>query len=370
MTAVEPARVGAPEVERLPTVTWLPSLAGLRFVAVVIVFGFHIDVSGVIPEGELGDAVRWVFAPGAAGVSFFFVLSGFVLTWSARNGDTAVRFWRRRFARIYPTYLVVLLAALAAAALADHAMRADVVVPNLLLIQGWVPDPQVYFGPNPVAWYLTCEVAFYAAFPLLYAGLLRLPGRALWPAVACVFAVTWAIPLLALQVTDPARYWVVWIVPAARLPEFVAGMLLARIVRERGWPDASPWLFVGFAAAAYFCSSWLPIEFRLVAGTAVPLALLVAALGAADAARRPTPWRAPWLVRLGELAFGFYLVHDLAIRLMVKLSGSGPAGSATMAVAVTLAAFALALISSALLYRFVEIPGARLLRPSRRQLTE
>jgi peptidoglycan/LPS O-acetylase OafA/YrhL len=42
----------------------------------------------------------------ATGVSFFFVLSGFVLTWSARPDDIATGFWRRRIARIYPVHLV------------------------------------------------------------------------------------------------------------------------------------------------------------------------------------------------------------------------------------------------------------------------
>jgi peptidoglycan/LPS O-acetylase OafA/YrhL len=367
MTAAEGSDVDEWEPAARRAGDWLPSLAGLRFVAVVVVFGFHIAVSGVLGDSALGNTIGWLFAPGAAGVSFFFVLSGFVLTWSARKGDTAVRFWRRRFARIYPTYLVVLLAVLAVATIAGRALRPEVVLPNLLLVQGWVPDPRVYSGPNPVAWYLSCEAAFYAVFPLLKAGLLRLPGRMLWPVTVGVFAVTWTVPVFALHVSEPFRPWAIWIIPAARLPEFVAGMLLARIVRECGWPDLSPWLFVLLAVAAYIGSSWLPIEFGLVAATAVPLALLVAAVGAADAAERPTPWRSPWLVRLGELALAFYLVHDLAIRLVVRLAGT--VGSVAMGVGVALIAFALAFATSVVLYCLVELPGARLLRPTRRDVT-
>ncbi|MBJ6623429.1 hypothetical protein H4N49_35690 [Streptomyces sp. DHE17-7] len=40
---------------------------------------------------------------GALGVTFFFVLSGFVLTWSARDRDTAPRFWRRRLVNVCRT---------------------------------------------------------------------------------------------------------------------------------------------------------------------------------------------------------------------------------------------------------------------------
>jgi peptidoglycan/LPS O-acetylase OafA/YrhL len=175
-----------------------------------------------------------------------------------------------------------------------------------------------------------------------------------------VFATVWAIPLVAQLVPESARYWAIWILPVARLPEFLAGMLLARIVAEGKWPVLGVWPLAILAMFAYFASLWLPWNLRLVAGTAVPLALLVGAVGADDAADKPTPWRRPWLVRLGELAFAFFLVHQLALRVVVRLAG--PADSAVMSMAVVVAAFCLALMGSWLLYRFVEVPGMHLLR--------
>jgi peptidoglycan/LPS O-acetylase OafA/YrhL len=43
------------------------------------------------------------------GVSSFFALSGFVLTWSLRAADTKRAFYRRRFARVYPLHFLTLL---------------------------------------------------------------------------------------------------------------------------------------------------------------------------------------------------------------------------------------------------------------------
>lgn len=339
----------------------LPSLTGLRFVAAFLVFGFHVHIEHLMAPGAVRTTMEWLFGQGAVGVSFFFILSGFVLTWSARKGDTAVRFWRRRIAKIYPNHVATWLVALAVAVVTGAGLSLAVVVPNLLLLQAWSPDIDVFFGLNTVSWSLACEAFFYALFPLLYLGLMRVPGRGLWPAATLALGAVWAVPVLASLLPADDRYWAIWIFPVARLPEFVAGMLLARIVREGRWPRLGVWPATALAAAAYLTSRFLPDDFRLVAGTAIPLALLVAAVGAADATGRPTPWRAGWMIWLGEVSFAFYLVHQLALRVVLK--GSGVEHSAPTAIGIAVVALALALLGSWLLYRCVELPGMRLLRP-------
>ena len=105
MTSVAPS--GSTDAERDHAApARLPSLTGLRFAAAFLVFGFHAHIEGIVAAGATRDVMDWVFGPGAAGVSFFFVLSGFVLTWSVRPGETAWRFWRRRIAKIYPNHAV------------------------------------------------------------------------------------------------------------------------------------------------------------------------------------------------------------------------------------------------------------------------
>src|ERR1700724_2566259 len=92
----------------------LPSLTGLRWFAAFGVFGFHMLHS---PELSADPGMRAVltvaFQSGAAGVTFFFVLSGLVLTWAARPEDRAVAFWRRRVARVVPNHVVVWVGVLA-----------------------------------------------------------------------------------------------------------------------------------------------------------------------------------------------------------------------------------------------------------------
>ena len=72
----------------------LPSLTGLRWIAAMLVFGFHVGTMGFIAQPQAQAVVSWLFTLGLSGVQFFFILSGFVLVWSARPGDTRRAFWR------------------------------------------------------------------------------------------------------------------------------------------------------------------------------------------------------------------------------------------------------------------------------------
>jgi peptidoglycan/LPS O-acetylase OafA/YrhL len=343
----------------------LPSLTGLRFVAALLVFGFHLDVFGIFRPGAAATVLGKLFGPGAVGVSFFFVLSGFVLAWSARPGDTARGFLRRRFARVYPNHLATAVVAIGIAAVTGVGLSLPVIVPNLLLLQAWSPDPKVYFGLNTVSWSLSCEAFFYAAFPLLHRVLRRLPARALWPGVALALGTVWLIPLLTLPLSGAHRYWAIWVFPLARLPEFVAGMLLARVVREGRWPAVDWRAVAALAVAAYLLAPHLPADLRLVAGTVVPLALLVPAVAATDLAGRRTALSTPTAVRLGELSYAFYLVHELVLRALARATGTGH--GQLVALALSALALAVAVLASAVLRRTVELPAMRLITGTRRR---
>lgn len=96
-----------------PAVTQLPSLTGLRWLAALAVFGFHVHVVRYFGTGTDAHVVRLVVGSGSTGVSFFFILSGFVLMWAFTPTASPARFWWRRFCRVYPLHAVTALVALA-----------------------------------------------------------------------------------------------------------------------------------------------------------------------------------------------------------------------------------------------------------------
>jgi peptidoglycan/LPS O-acetylase OafA/YrhL len=354
------AKAGKPADSRVR----LDSLTGLRFVAAFLVFGFHTQVAQLADTGVPGAISRLIFTQGSSGVSFFFILSGFVLTWSVRANDTARRFWQRRFAKVYPNHFVTMLVAIGFALVTGVGLSAAVIIPNALLVQAWFPDPTIYFGLNTVSWSLACEAFFYALFPLLYLAVKRIPVPWLWAYAIGAMAAIWAVPVIVAMIPGADHYWAIWLFPVARTPEFVAGMVLARVVREGQWPRwLGLWVTTALAVVVYLPSQWYADDIKHVAAPAIPFALLIAAVAAADVAGTPSPWRSRRAVWLGEISFAFYMVHHLVLRLVVRYTGSHH--NAWVETAIVLLALALSVLAAWALFRLVETPCLRWLSPRR-----
>src|SRR6185437_14997298 len=106
---------------------------------------------------------------GWTGVSFFFILSGFVLTWSRNpKKDSTKAFWRRRFFKIYPNHLVTFIAAAFLLGLiTKQVFNVRYAILNLLLLHSWFPQFPINNSFNDVTWSLSCEAFFYLCFPFL-----------------------------------------------------------------------------------------------------------------------------------------------------------------------------------------------------------
>ena len=149
----------------------LPVLTTLRFIAAAEVVAFHYRPR--VSSSFLNNLT----ANGYEAVAFFFVLSGFILTYVYTNGSaqghlntSTVRFWVARAARIAPVYVLSLVIAfplylheglLAREGAANHFVLGLVLVP--LFLQAWWPS--VALAWNRPAWSLSVEALFYAVFP-------------------------------------------------------------------------------------------------------------------------------------------------------------------------------------------------------------
>ncbi|WP_145615037.1 acyltransferase family protein [Nitrospirillum bahiense] len=124
--------------------------------------------------------------PGAFGVTYFFVLSGFVMM-TAHHGDwgdaaAVPRFWWRRLCRIYPTYWLALLIPVYYL----HSTVAPASLAQMYLLSPWHDKDFI-----PAAWSLRHELVFYFFF-----------GLALMPRVGR--------PILALWIGATLWRWVPW----------------------------------------------------------------------------------------------------------------------------------------------------------------
>ncbi|MFF4582801.1 acyltransferase family protein [Streptomyces sp. NPDC001373] len=343
----------------------LPSLTGLRWTAALMVFFYHLDLVEYI-GGRAGSTIRFAFGAGNTGVSFFFVLSGFVLAWSTASTPTGrgiVRFWRRRFARVYPLHLATALGALALAYTLAPGTKPSVrsLLANLFLVQAWVPDVHFYGGVNPVSWSLACEAFFYLTFPLLVWPLRRLGWRASMVAAAACTITTLTLPMLVASFAHPD--WAAYDFPLARLPEFILGIALAELVRAGRWRGPGLTLSVALTMGGYFLSSQAPhYRYQYAACTLIGFAALIAAAAQADLRGEPSPWRGRLSVKLGEISFAFYMVHILVIRTgeyLFRPHPKLPWWPSGLLVSGT--AFAVSLAIAWALHTVVENPGRKLL---------
>ncbi|WP_412541466.1 acyltransferase [Longispora sp. K20-0274] len=335
----------------------LPSLTGLRWIAALLVFGLHVHtVEYFARNSGAGLVVHWLFGAGATGVSFFFVLSGFVLAWSAREHDRPFAFWHRRFARVYPLHAVTALAALLLGwlLLPRSLPSSAALVANALLVHPWNTAIGYSQSLNPVSWSLACEALFYALFPALFWLVRRLGPRGAWWVAGVSLAATVTVPFL---VTDHlTRYF-----PLVRLPEFALGVALACLVRAGRWAGPGMGVALVVLAAGYALTAWVPDQFRFAACTVPGFALVITAAAGGDLTGARSVWRHPVAVRLGELSFAFYMIHILVIRTGEALFASHPRLGSVAGAAVAAAAFAVALALSWALYAGVECPSRRLL---------
>ncbi|MFI5839893.1 acyltransferase family protein [Catenuloplanes sp. NPDC051500] len=348
--------------------TNLPSLTGLRWMAAFFVFGYHLHKVQYFAPGRTRDALELVFADGSVGVSFFFILSGFVLMWSSPRTPPG-RFWWRRFARVYPLHLATAILAFGFLWVwkPQEVPTPLAALANLTLTHNWVQDPVFYQSLNTVSWTLACEAFFYFTFPLISGLIVRLrTGGALLLAGASLI-ITMVAPTLSLRLAAEADVLWFWHwTPFGRYPEFLLGIALARLVwlnHERLARYARP---LGIAAVLVTVVGYLAIAEQVKvlhppAFTAAGFALVLVAAAVCDLHGRRLIWARPVLVKLGELSFAFYLVHLLVIRALEMVFGYHPQLDIVRGSLLTMLSFGVALGVSWLLHAGVENPARKLL---------
>lgn len=348
----------------------LPSLTGMRFVGALMVFFHHGIGLGLFADRDVqATSLSAVKYAGPIGVTFFFVLSGFVLTASARPDDSVKAFYRRRLLKIYPNHVATFaLAMVLYAAASTPALHAAL---NLLLLQAWVPDKAVMLSVNAPSWSLSCELFFYAAFPLLLrlVGKIR-PDRLWWwagAAVAAVFALAVittsflpGTPIISQeQPVSAYQFWFSYTFPVTRALVFVLGMLMARIVLTDRWIGFGLGQALVLCVAAYIGTVNVPYVVGLTAAMIVPLALLVPAAAVADVRGTWSPFRSRVMIRAGELSFAFYLVHGIVLVGIRSLVGTRTTWSTPSATGVLITALVESLLLAWLLFVLVEQPAMR-----------
>jgi peptidoglycan/LPS O-acetylase OafA/YrhL len=340
----------------------LEQLTSLRFFAALMIVFHHAD--GMFGIGRAPVNL-------GQGVSFFFVLSGFILAYvypSLDSGREIRRFWLARFARIWPTYLATFLIVYDLLLFEWEPLTG---LTHLAMVQAWIPLSVFYVSYNGPAWSISTEVFFYLVFPLLIRDWARTWQVKLGATIALLVALMALTNALHLpqhedRSLNATVHGMIYINPLARLLEFVTGMVLARFWGGTRAPSAV-WTFaeiaalLGCGAAMYYTPHFASMMRKPLGDAAVMwmthsgsflafgVAVFVMAQGAGAISRllRLRPF-----VLLGEISFAMYLLHQtLFIVWRVAEWQQGVTGA--------LLFFGVLLGMSALIWRVVEIPTRR-----------
>lgn len=340
---------------------YIPSLDGLRSVAIALVFLSHAMMAAGIPR----------VVPGHFGVTLFFFLSGYLITTLMRleverTGTVNIRlFYIRRALRIFPTFYLVLAVA------AVYGLYAGISEPWFLIGQalhlsnyeiiwaGW----QAPIAPfTDVYWSLAVEEHFYLAFPALFLLMSRrtAPGRvAAWLLGACGLVLLWrCILVFGFSVPYDRTYMAtdtridailfgcalaVWGNPALdptriaestwkRLlfPLSIAGILVSLAIRDREFRETFGYTIQGLCLFPVFITAVRYPEWGILRWLNVG-----------------------WLKWIGLLSYAIYLVHPSMLALAKVLVGKS-------FISLSLTAAVLTIGAAALLYYAIERPLGRL----------
>ncbi len=354
----------------------IPPLTSLRFFAAMVVVAFHYEPDKF---ADLPGFFQSWLETGYEAVTFFFVLSGFILAYVYAGTDLSRRgsvraFLFARIGRLAPAYYLALLIALPyylGEALDEGDVQRDELVLHIGLVltamQAWWPDAAVVW--NPPAWSMSVEWFFYLLFPFAFATARRLPTTLLLPGALILVAAgsafrLWFLIPLADEEPEPWTNLAAFF-PLVHLPQFLFGMALGRI-HSLG-PKPAPGLAAGLFAAGliglmilFMDLDELPEHIRSNAVLVLFFGILIygAATGGHFAYRVLSP--AP-LVFLGNASYAIYALHE---PLALWWEKYGPTAYGLRLPAwIDFPVYAgLVITFAALCYRFVETPLRRRVR--------
>ncbi|MDQ2137359.1 acyltransferase [Alcaligenaceae bacterium B3P038] len=362
----------------------LDALTSLRFFAALAIVIHHSKAAF--------EATAWINSPIPLdyGVSFFFVLSGFILTYShpeSSKKTSARSFYVARFARIWPLHLVTFFLCLAL--IPERARLSpdsfDTTLANLTLVHAWIPIAGYFFSYNSVSWSISAEAFFYLCFPFLSKNLARSWHWKFLLVVALGAAVLFVATALQVpsyshnapfQVSSTGMSY---ISPFVRISEFFLGMLTALAYSKYAHvlklkPVIWTLLEIGALAlvpvmvhfsrvATGFVGSTLthsePVSEYLGHAGGAPafmVVIFIMAFGNGYISRLLF-WRP--LVILGEASFALYLVHQIFIGWYFM---NIPSLTAIPNNVVFVVYWVASILASLLLWRFVETPMRQKIR--------
>lgn len=297
----------------------LQSIQLIRGVACLLVVLLHITINGQLINGK--SIFGNLFSFGGSGVDIFFVLSGFIITYTNYNkiGKTheALVFIKRRLNRIFPIYWIVISVFLVFQNLLPTFYKTPFVLQAQNLFYTYLLLPG-HVMVNGVSWSLTNELYFYLLF--VFCILFK------WKRTSFILMIIYLIVLFlssfgAFHFSE-SNYWIAVLFSPMNI-EFILGVIIALVYFKINKKLARPILCLGvllFSIAIYFQNQNVYLfnsSINRVLYFGFPAALII--LGAVVLEHFRKINISIIFLNLGDASYSIYLFHLPIVVAFLKL---------------------------------------------------
>ena len=274
-------------------------------------------------------------------VSFFFILSGFILTYNYPKFEgvqSVIKFYIARLAKIWPIHissfllLFIIFLPWSYYSIKNFPNNLDAVL-NILMVQGWIPIKRIYFSYNWLSWAISTEFFFYLSFPFLINNFGRTYKYKLCGSFLLVIILIFVCTYSTL--TPELRTGILYINPLSRLFEFILGMSTAflwenyhdHIRLNKFSATLVEICALGGAIVSIYYSFFLirsvgkyigtsSCEYLCHTSSAIPFAVLIFFMAMQKGIlSRIFQYRG--MVLLGETSFAIFMFHQIILRFYV-----------------------------------------------------
>lgn len=350
----------------------IETLISLRFLAALMVVLLHSNASKIINSEQLSTYSL------SNGVSLFFILSGFILTYvyPQLNNKEILPFIKARFARVWPAHIASLLLLFILVPSYTNVIKDNFYIFFITvgMINSWVPILHNYSTFNIPAWSLSTECFFYLCFPLLLYKLNKNWGLKL----IITFTALLGMTQIFYQMHNAVSFDIfstVYVHPLSRIFEFTLGMCTGLIYMK--FKHRVNWSFfqasmletislisiiIALKYSLFFSTLWqgerlqgLSYWMSFAGSTCLlfPCFIFIIAFQKGLISRII---RLPIFILLGEISYSLYLLHYTFIIYFVAHLHWFKHFNTYISYSIYWLAL---LITSYLVYRFIEIPSRR-----------
>jgi peptidoglycan/LPS O-acetylase OafA/YrhL len=302
----------------------LNALTSTRFFAAALIVIFHASNSTYV------NPFLSKF-PLHLGVSYFFVLSGFILTHVYKDMPPSglKSFFINRFARVWPSHIFTLILnsvmfPVMLRSLTHSVITWPILVLNVLMLQSWIPLERIFFSLNSVSWSISTEFGFYLMFPLILAASKR---HRLF--LLLVPLVSIGLMLLSDQfgLQHSSKEFSLMTNPLVRLLEFASGIgfyFLYENFKDRlsfflvSMLQIIMLPIIAYALITPITGSSSSFMTLMSEDVYIPIWGMTIAFLALDGLVSKI-LSAKWLVLLGEISFSMYLLHPTVLKTHMPL---------------------------------------------------